>query len=49
MGQRNLASEDALLLRLFEERINHRAEPDDAAWDRRVIEVLAGAGYTVRT
>lgn len=49
MGQRHLATEDAPLIRLFEEQINHRAEPDDAAWDRRVIEVLAEAGYTVRT
>lgn len=49
MGQRHLASEDALLTRLFEEEINHRVEPDDAAWDPRVIEVLVRAGYTVRT
>ena len=49
MGRRHLASEDAALTRLFEERTNCRAEPDDAAWDRRVSEVLVGAGYTVRT
>lgn len=49
MGQRHLATEDALLIRLFEEEINHRGEPDTAAWDRRVIEVLTGAGYIVRT
>ena len=49
MGQRHLATEDALLIRLFKEEINHRGEPDTAAWDRRVIEVLTGAGYIVRT
>ncbi|WP_332448819.1 hypothetical protein [Methanoculleus sp.] len=49
MGQRHLASEDALLTRLFEEEINRRVEPDDSAWDRHVIEVLVRAGYTVRT
>jgi len=49
MGRRHLASEDAALTRLFEEEINHLVEPDDAAWDRQVIEVLVRAGYTVRT
>ena len=49
MGRRHLASEDAALARLFEEEINRLVEPDDAAWDRHVIEVLVRAGYTVRT
>jgi Fe-S-cluster containining protein len=48
MGQRHLASEDEVLTRLFEEHINHLVEPDDAAWDGRVIRVLGAAGYTVR-
>jgi hypothetical protein len=49
MGQRHLASEDDALTRLFEEHVNHLVEPDDAAWDERVIRVLVAAGYTVRT
>jgi Fe-S-cluster containining protein len=49
MCQRHLASEDEALTRLFEERINHLVEPDDAAWDERVIQLLVAAGYTVRT
>jgi Fe-S-cluster containining protein len=49
MCQRHLASEDVGLTRLFEEQVNHLVEPDDAAWDERVIRVLVMAGYTVRT
>jgi Fe-S-cluster containining protein len=49
MCQRHLASEDEALTRLFEEYINHLVEPDDAAWDERVIRLLVAAGYTVRT
>lgn len=49
MCQRHLASEDESLTRLFEEHVNHLVEPDDAAWDERVIRVLVAAGYTVRT
>jgi len=49
MGQRHLASEDEALTRLFEEHVNHLVEPDDTAWDGRVIRVLVAAGYTVRT
>ena len=48
MCQRHLASEDEALTRLFEEQINHLSEPDDAAWDERVIHVLVAAGYRVR-
>ncbi len=48
MCQRFLASEDKRLTRIFEEQINDRIEPDDAAWDERVIRVLGAAGYTVR-
>jgi len=49
MCQRHLASEDEALTRLFEEQVNDLVEPDDAAWDERVIRVLVAAGYTVRT
>ncbi|MGB9176345.1 MAG: YkgJ family cysteine cluster protein [Methanoregula sp.] len=49
MGRRHLASEDEALTRLFEVHINHLVEPDDAAWDERVIRVLGAGGYTVRT
>lgn len=49
MCQRHLASEDEALTRLFEEHINHLAEPDDALWDKQVIRVLNAAGYSVRT
>ena len=48
MCQRHLATEDEALPRLFEEHINHLCEPDDAAWDERVITMLVAAGYTVR-
>jgi hypothetical protein len=48
MCQRHLASEDEDLTRLFEEKINHLAGLDDAAWDERVIRVLVAAGYIVR-
>lgn len=48
MSQRHLASEDEKLTRLFEEHVNHLVEPDNAAWDERVIRVLVTAGYTVR-
>jgi Fe-S-cluster containining protein len=47
MCQRFLASEDERLARLFGEQINAVTEPDDAAWDTRVIAVLTAAGYTV--
>jgi Fe-S-cluster containining protein len=47
MCQRFLASEDERLTRTFEEQINDRVEPDDDAWDERVIRVLTEAGYTV--
>jgi hypothetical protein len=49
MYQRHLVSDDALLSRLFEQCINTIEEPDDAAWDKRVIPILVRAGYTVRT
>jgi Fe-S-cluster containining protein len=49
MCQRHLASEDEALTRLFEEQVNHLVEPDDKVWDRRVIQVLFAAGYTVLT
>jgi uncharacterized protein len=48
MCRRFLASEDERLTRLFDEQINCTDEPDDAAWDRRLITVLAAAGYIVR-
>lgn len=48
MCERFLASEDERLTRLFEEQINDVVEPDDAAWDERVKQVLGSAGYTVR-
>lgn len=48
MCQRHLEAEDEALARLFEEHINHLIVHDDAAWDERVIRVLAAAGYTVR-
>ena len=48
MYQRHLVSEDATLIRLFEECIDPISEPDDAAWDDRVIRILTGAGYSVR-
>jgi len=48
MCQRHLASEDSMLTRLFEDHINSLVEPDDAAWDDRVIHLLVAAGYTVR-
>jgi len=49
MYRRHLVSEDATLSRLFEQCIDTIKEPDDAAWDRRVIRILVRAGYTVRT
>ncbi len=49
MYQRHLASEDEALTRLFEDQINHLEESDDEAWDERVVRILVGAGYTVRT
>jgi Fe-S-cluster containining protein len=48
MGGRHLASENEALTLLFEEQINHLIEPDDTAWDDRVLRVLTAAGYTVR-
>ena len=49
MYQRHLVSDDAILNQLFEQCINNIEEPDDAAWDLRVIRILVRAGYTVRT
>ncbi len=49
MGQRHLASEDHVLSRLFEVQVNHPAESDDNAWDDRMVRVVTGAGYLVRT
>jgi uncharacterized protein len=48
MCQRFLASEDERLTRLFEEQINTITGSDDAAWDKRLIQILEAAGYTVR-
>jgi Fe-S-cluster containining protein len=48
MCQRFLASEDERLTQLFEEQINMIPEADDAAWDQRLIHILAADGYTVR-
>lgn len=48
MYRRFLASEDERLTRLFLEQVNTVTEPDDAAWDERLIHVLVSAGYTVR-
>ena len=48
MYQRHLVSDDAILSRLFEQCINNIEEPDDAAWDDKVIRILTGAGYSVR-
>jgi len=48
MYQRHLASDDAILSRLFEQCINNIDEPDDAAWDNKVIHILSRAGYSVR-
>ncbi len=48
MYQRHLASEDPDLIRLFEQCINDTSEPDDAAWDDKVIRILTRAGYSVR-
>ncbi len=49
MGQRHLASDDAALIRLFDEHINNLVEPDDAVWDDTVIRVLVREGYKVLT
>jgi hypothetical protein len=48
MYQRHLASDDAILSKLFEQCINDIDEPDDAAWDDTVIRILSKAGYSVR-
>lgn len=48
MYQRHLASEDAILSQLFEQCIDPISEPDDPAWDDRVIRILTEAGYSVR-
>jgi hypothetical protein len=48
MARRHLASEDELVSRLFEDHIDQLSEPDDDAWDERVIRLLTGAGFTVR-
>jgi Fe-S-cluster containining protein len=49
MYQRHLASEDETLTLLFEEQIRALGESDDVTWDNRVIQILADAGYSVRT
>ena len=48
MAQRHLASEDPVVTRLFLDQIDRLVEPDDAAWDDRVVRMLREAGYTVR-
>jgi Fe-S-cluster containining protein len=49
MDRRHLAADDEALTRLFADQIDPLIEADDAAWDRRVMDVLVRAGYTVRT
>ena len=49
MYQRTFVSDDADLSRLWEQSVRRIREPDDAVWDERVIRILSGAGYTVRT
>jgi hypothetical protein len=49
MDRRHLAADDEALTRLFADQIDSLIEADDAAWDRRVMDVLVRAGYTVRT
>ncbi|WP_440951426.1 YkgJ family cysteine cluster protein [Methanosphaerula subterraneus] len=48
MGQRHLDSRDPGLIRLFRDQIDRLVEPDDRVWDETVIQMLNGAGYTVR-
>lgn len=48
MCQKFLASEDERLTRIFEEQVRALDEPDDSAWDKRLISVLVAAGYTVQ-
>ncbi len=48
MCSRHLASDDPVLTRIFDEEINQGSIADDATWDRRVVQVLERAGYTVR-
>jgi len=49
MYQRSFVSDEADLKRLWDQSIRTIREPDDAVWDDKVIRILSGAGYTVRT
>ncbi len=48
MFLRTLCTEDPLLRRLWDQCIDTIDEPDDGAWDRKMIDTLTRGGYAVR-
>lgn len=48
MYRSHFCPDDPDLARLWEEQIRDIEEPGDDAWDRAVITILTGAGYSVR-
>jgi hypothetical protein len=47
MQGRFFSPENPSLALLWEDRIRDLEEPDDEGWDREVIAILSGEGYTV--
>jgi uncharacterized protein len=45
---RSLCSEDAILLKIWENCIEHYEEPDNRIWEDTMIRTLGRAGYAVR-
>ena len=45
---RSLCSEDTLLIKIWDECIEHNTEPDDRIWEDMMIRTLTRAGYTIR-
>ncbi|NYT16467.1 MAG: YkgJ family cysteine cluster protein [Methanomicrobiales archaeon] len=48
MGRSHFCPDDPELARLWEEQIRDIEEPGDDAWDRAVITILTGIGYSVQ-
>lgn len=48
MYQRYFCSDDPVLTRIWNERVRALDEPDDTAWEEKMVRILTEAGYVVR-
>ncbi|NLL10334.1 MAG: YkgJ family cysteine cluster protein [Methanomicrobiales archaeon] len=48
MGTRHLHAEDLELQKIWDEKVRVLIEPDDAAWDEKMCEIIRSAGFIIR-